>query len=128
MILLGLHEHILELAIGRLKLPCFLFELLERGEAVIKKFVQSFTLVLILGPFILELFELNRSTHYIDSKILVFFLLELIIFLKLSIGVDETCNFNFSILTHPLESCIFPEGIFNLDIDLVDLYLEIVDL
>lgn len=93
----------------------------ESGEAVIKEFIESFTLILILGPLILELLE-------VDGKILVFLLLELIVLLKFSVGVDETGDLYLPVFTHALEGGVFPEGVLDLDVDLVDLDLEVVDL
>lgn len=63
----------------------------------------------------------------VDGKILIFLLLQLIVLLKLSVGIDESADFHLSVLTHPLESGVFPEGVLNLDVDLMDLYLQVVD-
>jgi hypothetical protein len=60
-ILLSLHENVLQLAIGGLQLPCLLLQLLEGGEGVIEKLVEPLALVFVLGPLLLELLELNRA-------------------------------------------------------------------
>lgn len=121
MVFLSLDEDIFQFAICRLKLSGFLLKLFESGQAVVKQFIQPFTLVLVLSPFVLELFEVN-------GQVFIFFLLQFIVLLKFAVGVDEGGDFHFPILAHSLQSGVFPEGVFDLDVDLMDLYLEVVDL
>lgn len=93
----------------------------EGGEAVVEEFVESFTLILILGPLILELLE-------VDGEILVLLLLQLVALLEFSVGVDEAGDLHLPVLTHALERGVLPQGVLDLDVDLVDLDLEVVDL
>ena len=120
MVFLGLDEDIFQFAICRLELSGFLLKLLKSGQAVIKQFIQPFTLILVLSPFVLELFE-------VDAQIFIFLLLKFIILLKFAVGVDEGGDFHFPVFAHSLESGVFPEGILNLDVDLMDLYLQVVN-
>lgn len=55
-------------------------------------------------------------------------MLELIVLLKFSVGVDEAGDLYLPVFTHALEGGVFSEGVLNLDVDLVDLDLEVVDL
>jgi hypothetical protein len=119
-ILLSLQEHVLQFAIGGFKLSCLLLKLFEGGEAIVQHFVQSFTLTLIFGSFLLELFEIHREAS-------VFLLLKFIALFNFAVGIDEAGDFCFSILAHPLQRPVFPHGILNLNAHFVNLDLEAVD-
>ena len=68
MIFLSLMQNIFKFAVGGLKLPGFLLKLLEGGQRLIKKFVESFTLVFALGSLFLELFKLNREKSTVMER------------------------------------------------------------
>lgn len=61
MVLFGLEKNVFQLGVGRLQLPGLLLQLLESGEVIIEQLIQSFAFILVLGPFLLELFELNKK-------------------------------------------------------------------
>lgn len=70
MIFFCLKQHVFQLGVGGLQLSGLLLQLLESGEVIIKKFIESFAFILILGAFFLELFELNKIKGTLMAKFL----------------------------------------------------------
>ena len=68
MIFFSLMQNIFKFAVGGLELPCFLLKLLKGGQRLIKKFIESFTLIFALGSFFLELFKLNRECSTVMER------------------------------------------------------------
>lgn len=119
-VLLGLHQDVVELGVGSLEVPGILLQLLQGVDALVQKFVEPFALVFVFVPLLLELLEL-------DGEVLVVLELELVLLFDFPVGGHERLDFVFPIVAHPFESGVFPDGVVDLDGDLVDLDFEVVD-
>jgi hypothetical protein len=55
-------------------------------------------------------------------------LLEVIALLQFAVAIDKRSDLQLSVLAHALKGGVFPKGILDLEVDLVDLDLEVINL